>query len=114
MHFYPKIDIYFSPEPRSSTFNMEKQSYENSRDITLGITTLGAKYFSPEASCRSHILETIPWKQFQYYAKHDSNGNTIPKRYGSFRQHQDFENSGRNQMSQSQWLLSLHMFRNRY
>ena len=59
MHFYPKIDIYFLPKPRSSTFNMEKQSYENSRDITLGITTFGAKYFSPEASCRSHTLETI-------------------------------------------------------
>ena len=59
MHFYPKIDIYFLPKPRSSTFNMEKQSYENSRDITLGITTFGAKYFSPEASCRGHTLETI-------------------------------------------------------
>ena len=88
---------------------MEKQSYENSRGITLGITTFGAKCFSPEASCRSHTLETI-WilcktrQEWQFPSQRLRFFSSAPR----------FREQGRNQMSLSQCLLSLHMFRNRY
>lgn len=88
---------------------MEKQSYENSRGITLGITTFGAKCFSPEASCRSHTLETI-WilcktrQEWQFPSQRLRFFSSAPR----------FREQGRNQMGLLQCLLSLHMFRNRY